>query len=143
MSLGERLKIVRIKKNWNQTEAADRINIKNETLSQYERDRRKPDPQMLAHIAKTYDVSIDYLMEMTEDPTPVRQLQRQQDLLEDSSELTLEESLMLEEMRKNTKFAVAFNEFLSAPQEKKKEFLRMWKVYKNLVDEPEDESDEE
>lgn len=64
MTLGQRLKISRIKKNLKQIDAAKKLNVSSNVLSSYERDIRDPDTASLLRIAKFYEVSTDYLLGM-------------------------------------------------------------------------------
>ncbi|WP_144559674.1 helix-turn-helix domain-containing protein [Shouchella miscanthi] len=62
MTLGQRLKISRIKKNLKQIDAATKLNVSSQVLSAYERDIRDPDTASLVKIALFYEVSTDYLL---------------------------------------------------------------------------------
>lgn len=62
MDLGERLKLCREKKGLSQKEAAEKIGVKNNTLSNYESGERRPDYEILVRLADLYDVSLDYLL---------------------------------------------------------------------------------
>lgn len=128
-SLGERLVKARERRGWDQTEAANQLGWPVSTLNQYEKEKRKPSPQRLSHMADTYNVNVDYLLGRTDDP--------------DKTVLSPEEMSILDHMRNNPDFGVAFSEFLSAPDRKRKEFLRMWKFYKQLAEEGEDDGMDE
>lgn len=69
MSLGERLKMEREKRNWSQKYVAEKIGITNTVLSNYERDYRDPDTETLRKLAELYDVPTDYLLGRTDKPT--------------------------------------------------------------------------
>lgn len=62
MTLGERLKNLRDNMELEQKEVADKIGVKNNTLSQYENDKREPDHDTLQKLASIYNVTIDYLI---------------------------------------------------------------------------------
>lgn len=62
MTLGNRLKKLREKIEMEQKDVADKIGVKNNTLSQYESDKRQPDYDILQKLAKLYNVTIDYLI---------------------------------------------------------------------------------
>lgn len=66
MSLGERLRRERDKKGWTQLHAAGVLGITNGALSNYERNYREPDAEMLHKFASVYNVTIDYLLGKTE-----------------------------------------------------------------------------
>jgi len=71
VSLGKRLKTARNSKGLTQEEVAKKIGITFQALSNYERDYRDPDTALLAKIAETYGVSIDYLLGRSTDLTPI------------------------------------------------------------------------
>ncbi|TRM08775.1 helix-turn-helix transcriptional regulator [Lentibacillus cibarius] len=62
MGLGERLKLCRNKRGYSQKEVAEKIGVKNNTLSSYESGARSPDYDTLTELAEIYDTSIDYLL---------------------------------------------------------------------------------
>ncbi|WP_373895169.1 helix-turn-helix domain-containing protein [Virgibacillus sp. CBA3643] len=68
MTLGERLRLSRMRKRLTQKEAAKKLNISNNVLSSYERDARDPDTKMLALMSELYDVSSDFLLGLTDHP---------------------------------------------------------------------------
>ena len=68
--LGQRLKDARTRKNLTQIEVKKLTNINNKTLSGYENDVSEPDLETLKILADIYDISIDWLAGMTDDPAP-------------------------------------------------------------------------
>ncbi|SDJ62270.1 helix-turn-helix domain-containing protein [Paenibacillus naphthalenovorans] len=58
----ERLRKLREKKGISQTEAAKRLGIVRTTYSNYESGNREPDIETIEKIARFYDVSVDYLL---------------------------------------------------------------------------------
>lgn len=80
MSLGKRLILAREKAGLLQKEAAEKIGINNSVLSRYEADERRPDPETLTKIASVYKVTTDYLLGLTNDPSPSRQPDKSIDL---------------------------------------------------------------
>ncbi|MFP7170814.1 helix-turn-helix domain-containing protein [Terribacillus sp. 7520-G] len=62
MSFGNRLKKARERMGLSQKFAAEKLGIKNNTLSSYESDVRQPDLDMLKKISDLYEVSVDYLV---------------------------------------------------------------------------------
>lgn len=68
MTLGERLRIVRMRKKLTQQDAAKKLNISNITLSSYERDKRDPDTETLRKMCLLYNVSADYLLALADSP---------------------------------------------------------------------------
>lgn len=74
MSLGKRLKEARINKGLTQEEAAKRLRITFQALSNYERDYRDPDTELLSRIAELYGVTTDYLLCRTDNSNPTAPL---------------------------------------------------------------------
>jgi transcriptional regulator with XRE-family HTH domain len=68
-NIGSRLRAAREKKGWSQTFVCKKLNIPNSTLSGYERNYRNPDPEMLRIFANLYEVTTDYLLLLSDDPT--------------------------------------------------------------------------
>ncbi|MCR4888520.1 MAG: helix-turn-helix domain-containing protein [Ruminococcus sp.] len=64
-----RLKELRKSKNMTQQRLAIELNMNQNTLSRYETGERQADYQTLILIADYFNVSIDYLLERTDDPT--------------------------------------------------------------------------
>ncbi len=62
MTTGDRLRLEREKKGWTQLQAAEILGISNAALSNYERDVRQPDYDMLRRFARIFGTSIDYLL---------------------------------------------------------------------------------
>ena len=66
MTLGQRLTSLRKEKGFSQAELAYRLNVGQSTIAMYERDRRSPDHKMLERLASFFNVSVDYLLGLTE-----------------------------------------------------------------------------
>lgn len=64
-----RLKELRKTKKMTQQRLAIELNMNQNTLSRYETGERQADYQTLILIADYFGVSIDYLLERTDDPT--------------------------------------------------------------------------
>jgi transcriptional regulator with XRE-family HTH domain len=62
------LKLIRKRRNLNQLKVALDLNISREALSHYENGKRNPDLRMLRRMSEYFDVSIDYLLERTDNP---------------------------------------------------------------------------
>lgn len=62
MTLGERLKKERLKKDINQVELAKYMNVSKQTVSNWENDNRIPDTLTLAKLAEYFNCSTDYLL---------------------------------------------------------------------------------
>jgi transcriptional regulator with XRE-family HTH domain len=68
--LPERLRSERKKRKLTQEEMADRLGIARSTYSGYETGKTEPDFDTLEKIANYLEVSYDYLLGRTNDPTP-------------------------------------------------------------------------
>lgn len=62
--LSEQLKIIRKANKFTQQGLADAIGIERSTYASYETGRNKPDVNLLSKIAKVFDVSSDYILEI-------------------------------------------------------------------------------
>lgn len=60
--MGKRLKYLREKSGLQQKFVADKIGVKNNTLSGYESGNREPDSETLTRLADFYGVTTDYLL---------------------------------------------------------------------------------
>ena len=63
----ERLKQLREARHMNQRRLAYELNVSQAMISKYERGEAEPDIGMIRSIAKLFDVSADYLLEMSDD----------------------------------------------------------------------------
>ena len=67
---GERLRLLRKSANMKQQELATILGIKVNTVSQYETNLANPSDGVKIEIAKHFNVSLDYLMGITDDLVP-------------------------------------------------------------------------
>ena len=58
---GNFLKQLRIEKNMNQTELAEKLGLSQKNISSYETNRTRPDYEVLIKISELFNVSLDYL----------------------------------------------------------------------------------
>lgn len=93
--VGNILKQLRLSRDLNQTEMAKELELSRERYNQYENERRAPDYETLKKIAEYFQVSTDYLLGRTDDPTPVRNLD--QDLYDEQGPTKELEALMDDE----------------------------------------------
>ena len=63
-----RLKLLRKQKHMSQLSLAMKLNTTQMSISRYETGKREPDLKPLILIADFFDVSIDYLLERTDNP---------------------------------------------------------------------------
>lgn len=82
MTVGEKLKNLRQKKDMTIREVARHFNIGKTTYANYEYDQRKPDYEMLKNFAEFYDVSVDYLVGTIDAKQHSRDTFTQEELLE-------------------------------------------------------------
>ncbi|MCI6734568.1 MAG: helix-turn-helix domain-containing protein [Clostridiales bacterium] len=61
-----RLKELREENKYTQQYVADILNIRQNTYSQYENEKREIPIRALIVLAKLYDVSVDYILELTD-----------------------------------------------------------------------------
>ena len=67
MSLGKRLKELRLENNLSQTEFAVRIGTTQDSISLWENDKRLPDTIYIMNICSEFNISADYLLGIGED----------------------------------------------------------------------------
>lgn len=66
--LGERLQELRKDKGISQAEIAKRLGVSHYTVSSYECNRSDPDDSLKVELAKLFDVTLDYLLGLTDEP---------------------------------------------------------------------------
>lgn len=70
MTIGERLKKLRLDNNLGQKEIADLLDLSDSGYSCYENDIRIPTTKNLIKLAEYYNVSSDYILGINEKPYP-------------------------------------------------------------------------
>lgn len=68
--IGERLYDLRKDAGLTQDELAAVLHINKHSISSYERDKSEPPDAVKIEIARYFNVSVDYLLGMTDDPNP-------------------------------------------------------------------------
>lgn len=71
-TLGDRIKYLREKKNIIQKDLAAKCGLTIVQLSRYETNDRKPDPDALKSLVDALDTNGNYLLGLTDDPSPYR-----------------------------------------------------------------------
>ena len=66
MEYYERIKFLRQKNNMSQEDLSELLGIGQQTLSQYEKNKRKLPIDLLISYSKIFNVSIDYIMGITD-----------------------------------------------------------------------------
>lgn len=92
----ENLRIIREKRNLNQLKVAMNVGVSQEMISSYENGKCYPLGETLIKLAKYLDTSTDYLLGLTDDPTPARFMDVSH-LSEDEIELLHQFVLLAEE----------------------------------------------
>lgn len=67
MTLGQKIKKLRVDKGLTQKELADQVHITFQTVSKWEKDENEPDVSTLRELAKLFDCSMDYLLSEDEE----------------------------------------------------------------------------
>jgi transcriptional regulator with XRE-family HTH domain len=132
---GERLSLLRKQKKLSQYELANKLGYSRGKIANYEQGQREPDHATLKTIADFFEVSIDYLLGQTEDPSPGITVAGQ-DIFLSSEELEV-----FMEMKRNPKFAVMFHDLAKDPEKKVKTLIKMWEVIKADLEEDDDRDD--
>lgn len=70
MSIGERLRKARLAANLTQQKVADELKIERPAYTAYESNRHQLSAVRIAQLACLFSVSSDYLLGLTDDPTP-------------------------------------------------------------------------
>jgi transcriptional regulator with XRE-family HTH domain len=63
---------LRIQRKWTQTDLAEAAGLSQNAISNYERGGREAGSTAVAALARALECSADYLLGLTDDPTPVR-----------------------------------------------------------------------
>lgn len=71
--IGERLLELRKDADLTQDDLAEILKINKHSISSYERDKSEPPDTIKIAIARYFNVSIDYLLGITDDPKPIDQ----------------------------------------------------------------------
>lgn len=69
--IGERLKLIRQQLGHTQESLSELLETNVHQIWRYENNQTKPDGDVVAHIAKTLNVSADFMLGLTDDPTPI------------------------------------------------------------------------
>ena len=70
MNAYRRIRDLREDKDLTQTQLAKEINVSQRTYSYYENGERTIPPEVLIALAKFYNVSVDYILEISDNPIP-------------------------------------------------------------------------
>ena len=68
---GKRLKELRRKRKLSQLGFSNRFNVGYNTISQWETGKREPGLDIIVSIARYFNISLDYLLGLSDDATPI------------------------------------------------------------------------
>lgn len=128
--LTEILAKLRTAKKITQADLAKKLGIARTTYAGYENGSRKPDPDTLQKLADVFDVTVDYLLGRSDNPTSSHSTIPNNDFSDTEKQI-------LEEMKK---YPVFFNDLASNPSNLKK-VMKMWVLMKDDINNDEDEED--
>lgn len=106
--LSNKLKQLRSTTNNTQSDFANKIGIARTTYAMYEQGKREPDYETLKKIANFYNVSIDYLLDMTD----------------------IKQNEEFEAWANDPESNIFFKEYIESPEERKKALLQVWEIIK-------------
>lgn len=72
--IGERIQYLREEKKMTQQELADELKISKSSLASYEQNARKPSVDTIVQLAKFFNVTSDYILELTNKPLSLNTL---------------------------------------------------------------------
>lgn len=72
MSFGKKLSLLRKKHNLTQSNLAKKLGVSRGTIGMYEIDKRDPDTSTLKKISTLFNISIDYLLDIVDDPKQIQ-----------------------------------------------------------------------
>lgn len=107
MALKDTLKYLRKKHGWTQADLADRLEIKQYNVSDYEIGRIEPNTIVLCKMADTFQVSVDYLLgrKKPETEKDIKRKKFSEDLMEDKYLISIHDDL--KDLNEDQKKAVA------------------------------------
>lgn len=71
MNFADRLKTLREKRGLGREQLAERLGLSYHAIAKYETGKRSPDQETILKIADYFNVSVDYLLGRSDDPTPL------------------------------------------------------------------------
>ena len=67
---GDRIRKLREEMGWTQEMLAERINVPVLSINRYENNKTTPDVNKITLLAEALECSVDYLLDLSDDPTP-------------------------------------------------------------------------
>jgi transcriptional regulator with XRE-family HTH domain len=111
--ISERLRIARKKKKLTQEGLAKLLKTTKGTISNYENNYSSPSNEMLNDLADVLNVSTDYLLGRTDDPTPDKSKDKTPEEFEDPE------------------LNIFFKEIKDESPERRKQLMKIWKIIKS------------
>ncbi|GKV54277.1 transcriptional regulator [Sporosarcina sp. NCCP-2222] len=127
--LGKRMKSLRERRNLKQNVVSEKLGVSPYQLSRYESGKTKPDPEMIASIAKYYDVTTDYLLGASNTPRPIV-------VAGQEINLTSEELELFNELKKHP---IMLHDLASDPERKVKELIKLYKMKKMFLEDDDED----
>lgn len=93
MNISKNIKRLRNKKNLSQTDMAKKLNITRQAYNHYETGKRIPPLETLQLISGIFEVSLDYLLGKSDDPTSINEKDRSAGAEQSEDMLKLEKIL--------------------------------------------------
>lgn len=118
--LAQRLLYLRQQKKKTQADLASLLGVTRQAYGYYEKGEREPDTESLNMLADYFEVSVDYLLGRTDNPRP----------LDYGDDINPKEMAEFEAFINNPNHGIFFKDYLSAPEERKKELLQFWRFIK-------------
>lgn len=112
----DRLAERRLFKKFTHKEMAHRLGITRQGYGNYESGKRDVDTETLVRISEILETNSAYLLGETDDPSPNK----------DASEVPKEQA-EFEAFINNPEYGIFFKDYLSAPDERKKELMQFWR----------------
>lgn len=121
----KRLKKLRLEKDFTLEELGKLIHIQKSTVSKYERGEAQPSQEVLIKLAEVLDTSTDYLLELTDDQRPVKEIIGKND---SERALTPEEESFVDELFEILKADPEFANSVIFDKERQEDYLEYLKV---------------
>ncbi|WP_431785700.1 helix-turn-helix domain-containing protein [Paenibacillus lactis] len=119
-TFGQRLREIRNEHNLTQKQFAKMFQLSESAIGMYERDEREPSFKLTNEIADRFNVSTDYLLGRTDNTRPT----------DYGDDIDPKEIAEFEAFINNPNHGIFFKDYLSAPEERKKELLQFWRFIK-------------
>ncbi|MNW37015.1 HTH-type transcriptional regulator ImmR [compost metagenome] len=114
---GDRIKKRRELMGLTQLELANKIDINNSVLSRIEAGKRPVEDNELIRFSDFFDVDSDYLLGRTDTPRSDKQ-----------GFMNSNEQAEFEAFINNPEYGIFFKDYLSAPEERRREMWEIWRV---------------